>query len=126
VPSNEFYDYDAKYVDGTSTLIIPAELSPAQSRTITDIALQAFRLLDLAGLARVDFLVESGPGGRVFLNEANTMPGFTSISMYPRLWAASGLPYPQLLRRLIDLARERHQRRSRNSSAFATSDWYRR
>lgn len=122
-PSNEFYDYNAKYVDGQSSLAIPAELTPAQRDLIASIACQAFTALDLAGLARVDFLINAATD-EVFLSEVNTMPGFTSISMYPRLWAASGLSYPQLLDRLIELALERHRDKRLNQTSFATSAWY--
>jgi D-alanine-D-alanine ligase len=109
VPSREFYDYSAKYLDGTSRLILPAELDPGLGGRIRDLALGAFRSLGLTGLARVDFLVE-GQGGGVYLNEVNTLPGFTPISMFPRLWEASGLPYDRLLVRLVDLAQERWHR----------------
>ncbi len=103
VPSREFYDYAAKYEDGTSKLLIPAPLAPAVSETVRRLAVGAFRALDLAGMARVDFFVERGTD-RVFLNEVNTLPGFTPISMYPKLWEASGLSYPELLDRLVRLA----------------------
>ena len=106
VPSGEFYDYAAKYEHGTSTLLIPAPLPPPVSDAIRSLAIEAFVALDLAGMARVDFFVEKGTD-RVLLNEVNTLPGFTPISMYPKLWEATGLPYRGLLTRLIDLARER-------------------
>ena len=106
VPSREFYDYDAKYVDGTSRLLIPAPLDPGTAASVRRIAVDAFRALDLAGMARVDFLLDRRSGG-VYLNEVNTLPGFTGISMYPKLWESSGLPYPELLHRLIRLALER-------------------
>ncbi len=105
VPSREFYDYAAKYLDGTSRLLIPAAIPDATAETVRRLAVEAFRALDLAGMARVDFFVERQTGG-VLLNEANTLPGFTGISMYPKLWEASGLPYPELLDRLIRLALE--------------------
>ncbi|HUC42628.1 MAG TPA: D-alanine--D-alanine ligase family protein [Candidatus Sulfotelmatobacter sp.] len=108
VPSREFYDYASKYQDGTSRLAIPAPLDPGVSDRIRALAAAAFRALDLSGMARVDFFLEKADGG-VFLNEVNTLPGFTPISMYPKLWEASGLPYPDLLARLIDLARERFE-----------------
>ncbi len=107
VPSREFYDYRAKYIDGSSELIIPAGITADQSRRIREIAVKAFRALDLCGMARVDFFLERSTGA-VFLNELNTIPGFTPISMYPKLWEASGLPFPELVDRLIDLAIERH------------------
>jgi D-alanine-D-alanine ligase len=106
VPSNEFYDYAAKYLDNASTLRIPAPLDAATAQRARALAIEAFRALDLAGLARVDFFLEQ-ESGRLFLNEVNTLPGFTPISMYPKLWEATGLAYPLLLERLIDLALER-------------------
>jgi D-alanine-D-alanine ligase len=106
IPSREFYDYDAKYVDGTSELKIPAPLEPETTAAIRNQALTAFRSLGLAGLARVDFLVDR-ESGQAYLNEVNTLPGFTSISMFPKLWEASGLPYPRLVERLVELALER-------------------
>jgi D-alanine-D-alanine ligase len=124
VPSNEFYDYDAKYVDGKSTSIVPAKLPKSVVRKIQDISILAFRILDCAGMARVDFLVPAGTT-RVFLNEINTIPGFTPISMYPKLWEASGLSYPELLDRLIQLALERHEARSRLQTAYRPkAGWY--
>lgn len=109
VPSGEFYDYAAKYEDGTSGLLIPAPLPPAVTASIRTLAVDAFRALDLAGMARVDFFVEKGTD-RVLLNEVNTLPGFTPISMYPKLWEATGRTYRDLLTRLIELARERFDR----------------
>lgn len=106
VPSGEFYDYASKYEDGTSKLLIPAPLGPAVSDAIRALAIRAFHALDLSGMARVDFFVEKKTE-RVFLNEVNTLPGFTPISMYPKLWEATGLSYRELLTRLIELARER-------------------
>ena len=106
VPSGEFYDYAAKYEDGTSTLLIPAPLESRVSDEIRALAIHAFDALDLSGMARVDFFVEKETG-RVLLNEVNTLPGFTPISMYPKLWEATGLSYRELLTRLIELARER-------------------
>lgn len=116
VPSNEFYDYAAKYLDGASQLLIPAPLSPEQTHQVQELAIAAFRAVDGAGMARVDFLL-SRRDGRLYVNEINTIPGFTSISMYPKLWEASGLPYPALVDRLIELAFERHAERSRCESA---------
>jgi D-alanine-D-alanine ligase len=112
VPSREFYDYEAKYLSEGSVPIIPAKLSKAESRKIREMAIAAFRACDCAGLARVDFLMEPGTKtrpARVYVNEINTLPGFTSISMYPKLWEASGMPYKQLIDRLIQLALERHR-----------------
>jgi D-alanine-D-alanine ligase len=107
VPSGEFYDYNAKYLDGSSTEIIPATLTPAQVSDVQRLAVAAFRSVDGAGLSRVDFLL-SRDDGSMFLNEVNTMPGFTTISMYPKMWQASGLAYPDLIDRLLTLALERH------------------
>ncbi|HEX2172981.1 MAG TPA: D-alanine--D-alanine ligase family protein [Dehalococcoidia bacterium] len=107
IPAAEFYDYDAKYRSDQTRLIIPAEIPPDVADEIRRLAVIAFRSIDAAGLARVDFFLEI-PAERVYVNEINTMPGFTSVSMYPKLWAASGLSYPELLQRLIDLAIERH------------------
>ncbi len=106
IPSNEFYDYAAKYLDGASREIIPAPLTPQQTKTIQHLALEAFRAIDGRGMARVDFLLNDA-SGEIFLNEVNTIPGFTDISMYPKLWLASGFTYPQLIDRLIELALER-------------------
>ena len=112
VPSGEFYDYTAKYIDGGSTEIIPAILTDAQVREVRRLAVAAFQAVDGAGLSRVDFLL-SRDSGALFLNEVNTMPGFTTISMYPKMWAASGLTYTTLLDRLIALALERHSEKQR-------------
>ncbi len=114
VPSREFYDYDAKYLDDASQLVIPAPLAPATAERVRALALDAFRAVDARGLARVDFFVgreEGGGGSRVYVNEVNTMPGFTPISMYPKLWEASGIPYAELIDRLIELALEEHRDR---------------
>ena len=111
IPCNEFYDYDAKYLDGDSQIIIPAVLDQRIAETVRRYAVAAFKALDCSGLSRVDFFVEK-QSGKVYINEINTMPGFTSISMYPKLWEASGLPYGQLLDRLLELALERfHENR---------------
>jgi D-alanine-D-alanine ligase len=107
IASNEFYDYDAKYVDGQSEAIIPAQLPEPVAEKVKSIALKAFKILNCSGLARIDFLVDA-KSFNVYLNELNTMPGFTSISMYPKLWQASGLSYSRLLEKLIELAIERH------------------
>jgi D-alanine-D-alanine ligase len=118
VSSNEFYDYRAKYIDGKSLAIIPADsISQETAEEIRRLAIVAFSALDLNGLARVDFFQEKETG-KVYINEVNTMPGFTEISMYPKLWEASGLPYPQLLDRLIELAIERHEDRQRNRTSM--------
>lgn len=124
VPSNEFYDYDAKYVDGKSLAIIPARLPRATVRTIQKLAVRAFTTLDLAGMARVDFFV-ARTTNTVYLNEVNTLPGFTPISMYPKLWEASGIGYRELLDRLIALAIERHAEKAEQRTVFnPRTAWY--
>jgi D-alanine-D-alanine ligase len=112
IPSREFYDYEAKYLDDSSRVVIPAPLPGKQTREIQRLALEAFRALDGAGMARVDFLLD-GSRGKLFVNEVNTIPGFTTISMYPKMWEASGVSYAELIDRLIDLARERHAEKQR-------------
>jgi D-alanine-D-alanine ligase len=107
IPSREFYDYEAKYIDDRSQVIIPAQLEPAQSERIRTLSIAAFRAIDCAGMARVDFLLARG-SGEIFVNEVNTIPGFTTISMYSKLWAATGVDYATLLDRLLSLALERH------------------
>jgi D-alanine-D-alanine ligase len=117
VPVKEFYDYNAKYLDEGSELIIPAKLSKAETKKVQELAVQSFKAVDCSGLARVDFLMEPGLGSRlrkIYLNEINTMPGFTAISMYPKLWAASGLEYSDLIDRLIQLGLERHADKKKN------------
>ncbi len=113
VPSKEFYDYDAKYLDEGSQLIIPAKLSKSETKTVRELAVAAFRAVDCSGLARVDFLMDP-KSRKIYLNEINTMPGFTSISMYPKLWAATGLEYSSLIDRLIQLGMARHEEKKRN------------
>jgi D-alanine-D-alanine ligase len=110
IPHREFYDYKDKYVDGKTGFVIPARLPASVIARVRHLAVEAFRTLDLAGMARVDFFLER-PGGRLYVNEVNTIPGFTEISMYPKLWAASGLPFPALLDRLVALGFERHRAR---------------
>ena len=117
VPSHEFYDYADKYVDSGARVVIPAAVAPALSERIRELSLAAFRAIDCAGLARVDFFVERGTD-RVLLNEINTMPGFTAASMYPMLWKASGRDCPNVVDRLIELARERHAARSARRLSF--------
>ena len=125
VPGAEFYDYNAKYHSDASIPIIPAELSESEETQIRAMAIEAFRTCDCAGLARVDFLMEPGSSQKssgkpsFFLNEINTMPGFTSISMYPKLWEASGVPYRELINRLIALALERHSERQQMNFSHA-------
>ncbi len=124
VPSNEFYDYDAKYVDGKSNAIIPANLPKPVVKNIQRTALAAYRTLDCSGMARVDFLVVRKTN-KIFLNEINTIPGFTSISMYPKLWEATGLSFSRLLDRLIALAVERHEQKKKlNTTYQPKNDWY--
>jgi D-alanine-D-alanine ligase len=113
VPVKEFYDYDAKYLDEGSELIIPARLTRAQTKKVQQLAVAAFKAVDCSGLARVDFLMDPATK-KIYLNEINTMPGFTSISMYPKLWAASGLEYSELIDRLIQLGLERHEDKKKN------------
>jgi D-alanine-D-alanine ligase len=107
LPAGEFYDYEAKYLNEDSRTVIPADLTPDQTAAIQKMALDVFRAVDAAGMARVDFLME-GKTGKVYVNEINTIPGFTTISMYAKMWAAAGLPYPALLDKLIALAQQRH------------------
>lgn len=118
VPSGEFYDYAAKYVDASSELLIPAPLTEDLCRRVRDLATKAFLALDCSGMARVDFLLAAG-SGELYLNEVNTIPGFTAISMYPKLWAASGRSTEELVDRLIELALERRRRRSRLSTTLS-------
>jgi len=107
-PGADFYSYEAKYLDDTSELRIPAPLTEAQTKEVQRMAVEAFQAVECSGLARVDFFLEDDTG-RILLNEINTMPGFTSISMYPKLWEASGLRYADLVDRLVELAIERHE-----------------
>ena len=124
IPSNEFYDYDAKYVDGKSAEKIPADLPKDVTERIRTLAVESFKAIDGAGLARVDFLVTRNTH-EIYLNELNTMPGFTSISMYPKLWEATGLGYSELLTRLVDLALERHTVKSNLATSYQPKeDWY--
>lgn len=116
IASNEFYDYDAKYLNNKSQTIIPADLPRETAEEIRRQAVKAFLALDLSGLARVDFFLERATG-QVYINEVNTMPGFTQISMYPKLWEASGIPYKELLDRLIELGIERYEDKQRNRTA---------
>jgi D-alanine-D-alanine ligase len=110
IPFREFYDYSDKYLDGRTTFILPAEIAPRTLARIQELGIAAFKALSCSGLARVDFFLEKGTN-RLYINEINTIPGFTEISMYPKLWAASGLPFPRLLERLIELGFERHRSR---------------
>lgn len=117
IPANEFYDYAAKYLDDRSTTKIPAEASQAVIKQLQDYAIAAFKLVGCEGLARVDFLVRKSDMA-IFVSEINTLPGFTQISMYPKLWAEKGISYPQLIDTLIELALKRHQDRLRNKTSF--------
>ena len=113
VPVKEFYDYNAKYLDEGSELIIPAKLTRAETKKVQELAIRSFKAVDCSGLARVDFLMDP-KSRKIYLNEINTMPGFTAISMYPKLWAASGLDYADLIDRLIRLGIERHTDKKKN------------
>jgi D-alanine-D-alanine ligase len=110
IPANEFYDYNAKYINEGSRLLIPASLTESETRTIRDYAVKTFLVTECAGMARVDFFIQKH-SGMIYLNEINTIPGFTSISMYPKLWEATGVGYPELIDKLIQLAIERHRGR---------------
>lgn len=123
IPSREFYSYEAKYIDDgeqASGLIIPAAVSPEMTERIRDLALRVYKAIDCAGMARVDFLL-SGETGELYVNEVNTIPGFTAISMYPKLWEASGISYPELIDRLIDLALERYHDKERSETSYQPS-----
>ncbi len=115
IPGKEFYDYEAKYLSEGSVPVIPAKLTRSEARQIREMAVAAFRACDLSGLARVDFLMEPDGKRRIFLNEVNTLPGFTQISMYPKLWDATGIKYRDLITRLIELALERQQEKNRTT-----------
>ena len=117
VPHREFYDYTAKYLEDGTQLIIPAALKPSQVTRIQSLALKTFRTLGLSGMARIDFFLEK-KRGKLYLNEANTIPGFTSISMYPKLWEASGISFRELIDKLIDLALEMHNEKTRTKYAI--------
>ncbi len=115
IPGKEFYDYEAKYLSEGSIPVIPAHLTKAEAKRIREMAVAAFRACDLSGLARVDFLMEADGKRRIYLNEVNTLPGFTQISMYPKLWEATGVSYKDLITRLIELALERQAEKNRTS-----------
>jgi D-alanine-D-alanine ligase len=119
-PAGEFYDYDSKYIDKETQLIVPADLPDGVSQEVQEIALRAFKAVDAAGMARVDFFV-SKKENKIYLSEINTIPGFTSVSMYPRLWEASGVSYSELIDRLIHLALERHQDKKQNKVSYDES-----
>jgi D-alanine-D-alanine ligase len=117
LPSREFYSYESKYIDGTSGLVIPADLAANVAEKICEYAVRAYKAIDCAGMARVDFFLDKDTN-KIHLNELNTIPGFTKISMYPKLWEASGLPYHKLVDRLIELAMERKAERDRTSHVY--------
>ncbi len=117
VPHREFYDYAAKYLEEGTQLLIPADLKPPLVKKFQELAISAFLALELSGMARVDFFLEKD-GGKIFLNEVNTIPGFTSISMYPKLWEASGIPFRDLIDKLIELALEQHREKARTKYAI--------
>ena len=117
VPHREFYDYTAKYLEEGTKYLTPAPLKPAQTKKFQDYAIQAFRCIDCAGMARVDFFLERKTG-KMYLNEINTIPGFTSISQYPKMWAASGVPYRELIDHLIQLALDAHAQKARTKYAI--------
>jgi len=119
-PAGEFYDYDSKYIDEETQLIVPTDLPEEVSGKVQQIALLAFKAVDAAGMARVDFFV-SKKENKIYLSEINTIPGFTSVSMYPRLWEASGISYPDLIDQLIQLALERHQDKNQNKISYDES-----
>jgi D-alanine-D-alanine ligase len=117
IPCNEFYDYAAKYLDGESELLIPAPIPPETAELVRRLAVQAYKAIDCAGMARADFLLDRNTG-KVYVNELNTLPGFTPISMYPKLWEASGISYSELIDRLIELALERHTDKGRSATSY--------
>ena len=119
LPERDFYDYESKYVDEDTHLLVPAPLDEPVAERLRELAIRAFRVLEGAGLARVDFFLDR-ESGEIWLNELNSLPGFTEVSMYPRLWQASGLPYPALLDRLLELALERHGTRAQLERTFST------
>ncbi len=112
LPSRDFYDYDDKYLLDKAETVIPANLSPEQTAELQRLAVECYRAVECEGMARVDFLLENATG-QLYINEINTIPGFTSISMYPKMWEYSGLPMPRLIDRLIELAFERHEAKKR-------------
>jgi len=117
VPSREFYDYAAKYLDAESELLIPAPIPPETAERVRELAVKAYLAIDCAGMARADFLLDRQTG-EVYLNEVNTLPGFTPISMYPKLWEATGISYPELIDRLVQLALERHADKGRSATSY--------
>jgi D-alanine-D-alanine ligase len=122
IPCREFYDYIAKYIDDRSELIIPADLPAELTARIQELAIDAFLAVDCAGMARVDFFLDKDTG-ELYLGELNTIPGFTPISMYPKLWEASGIPYSELIDRLIELALERYADESRSETSYSPEEF---
>ncbi len=120
IPSREFYSYAAKYIDDASELLIPAPISEEQTEQVRELAVEAYVSIDCAGMARVDFLMDKA-SQKIWLNEVNTIPGFTPISMYPKLWEATGITYTELIDRLIQLALERHEDKGRSATSFDVS-----
>jgi D-alanine-D-alanine ligase len=123
IPSREFYSYESKYFDegeDASELLIPAPLSPEMTERVRELAVEVYKAIDCAGMARADFLL-SGETGELYVNEVNTIPGFTSISMYPKLWEATGISYPELIDRLIELAIERYEDKDRSETSYQPS-----
>ncbi|VEF49471.1 D-alanine/D-alanine ligase [Bacillus freudenreichii] len=116
VPKKDFYDYEAKYADNTTELVIPADIPETDYDTVRDMAFTAYKALDCSGLARMDFFVT--PDGRILINEVNTMPGFTPVSMFPLLWKNTGVPYPELIERLVDLGRQRYEEKQKIVHTF--------
>src|SRR6202035_5032086 len=112
LPSREFYDYEDKYLLNQAKTVLPARISPEKTEELRRLAVECYRAVECSGMARVDFLLESA-SGRLYINEINTIPGFTSISMYPKMWEYSGLPMPKLIDRLIELALQRHEAKKR-------------
>jgi len=124
IPSREFYSYESKYFDAgedASELLVPAPLSPELTERVRELAVAVYQAIDCASMARVDFLL-SGETGELYVNEVNTIPGFTSISMYPKLWEATGIPYPELIDRLVELAIERYQDKARSETSYRPSE----
>jgi D-alanine-D-alanine ligase len=113
LPSREFYDYEDKYLLDQAKTELPARISPDETEALRGLAVDCYRAVECSGMARVDFLLEAS-SGMLYINEINTIPGFTSISMYPKLWAASGLPYADLIDKLIQLGIERHEDKKKN------------
>lgn len=120
MPSREFYSYESKYIDGTSNLLIPAPIPEETADEIRSLAIKAFSAIDCAGMARVDFFIDKD-NGKIYLNELNSLPGFTSISMYPKLWQASGLSYAELVNKLVELALERKKDRDQTEHRFRST-----